>query len=1434
MRICLPNIAISVGTLLERLGLEGPEIDAIIQKIELTPSALRVTAIRAPQADEEPSAISQMADSLSLLEKGLEAYFLSNVRICFEDHSLSPAQRLAVHWHSILERLNGNLGLATNSLFVQALDDTHARIFVPNEFLLLRMKEKLPLIRKKIEETLGETVELELAVDPKSQQEVEKLCRTEPLPPIPEKPPASRKPKTSPSTGNSAGKMVRGAPVNVSDLSFNGQTVTLKGTLFHLEVVNSTLLKFGLYDGKNSVRCLAFRKVAEQLKGLLHNDATVLLHGQATRDAKSNEGVVYIDGLRLVEGQVRMDDAPEPKHVELHVHTQMSAMDSIVPVSKLVERVASWGHDALGITDHGVVQAFPEFYEACNKHGIKPVFGMEGYLVDVTPLVYNLDLAAETGMAGLENAPLRSRDFVVLDFETTGLSPIQDEIIEIGAVKVSFRDNPEGEVLDKFEALIQPSRPLPEITTKITGITPEMLQGKPSISKVLPEFVSFLEGCVLVAHNANFDYRFLQHHVKSVMDRKLERVYLDTLSMARSLLQMRSYTLDKVVKRLGLESFDHHRAFEDAAITSKVFLKLLALAFERGCETFQDLDHLKSEIDLSRLHGQNVTLFVQNRQGLKNLYRIVSQSHLEYFGRHPLVPKSLLESCRDGLLIGSGGSDSELASAFRMGQEPGEIQEMAKFYDFIELMPPDAFTSVEERVDPQVQQTMARTLFDIARSNGMPVIMSANVHYLDPGQHREWSVMKISETALRRRGQKFSSHLYDGVQLHLRTTAELLEVAEKLLGDAEKARQVVVEGPRQLVERIEEIAPISRKLHPPVLDGADEEIRKICFDNMHKVYGPTPPQHVKERLERELDAIVGNGYAVLYLIAQKIVQKSREDGYMVGSRGSVGSSLVATMLDITEVNPMPPHYVCPGCKRCDFVDDDKISSGYDLPDKVCPDCGRDMEKLGQDIPFETFMGFKGNKVPDIDLNFSGEYQSQAHKYLEELFGSDHVFRAGTISTVADKTAFGYVLRFEEATGESFPDIEKERIADTIAGVKRTTGQHPGGLMIVPRGYDVFEFTAVQHPANDSRTDVRTTHFDYHSIHDDLVKIDALGHDDPTFMRHLQDLTGMDPTRVPMDDPGVLKLFNDIRALGIKPGSIPDVETGTLGIPEFGTGFVRGMLKETRPSSFADLVRISGLSHGTDVWLGNIRDIIVSKRAPLREVVACRDDIMNDLIHKGMEPVEAFNIMERVRKGKGLTPEEEQKMKEHGLADWFIDSCKKIKYLFPKAHAVAYVSMAFRVAYFKLHHPLAFYATYFTIKGGEFNIPLILSGPDKIRHAILNPDPTRSRQKQEGERVVNEIALEMLLRGFCFLPVDITLSHPTRFEVESGKLRIPLTRVSGLGLRVAQSIITARQESPFVSIEDLNRRTGLSSTLIETLKEMGALGDLSDQSQFSLF
>ncbi len=1191
-----------------------------------------------------------------------------------------------------------------------------------------------------------------------------------------------------------------------------GKSVWISGKTFSFEYRNgkNSVLSFGIFDGTAAITCKAFGELASSFAEGLPDYC--LVSGKVQEDKFTHEMVLIAKSIDKFEPEMREDTAPV-KRVELHLHTTMSAMDGLVDPKELFELLKRWGHDAVAVTDHGVVQAFPEFEQMSLKYGIKPIYGIEAYLVDDSSKIFR---------NGKSKERINASKMVVIDFETTGLNAVEDEIIEIGAVKIENM-----QITDEFSTLVKPQKSITQKSHDITGISDEMIENAPLMKDVLPDFLKFIDGSILIAHNADFDYRFLREAAKSLgVDVNLP--YIDTLQMSKALISIPSYGLEKVVKALSLGDFNHHRALDDASITAQVFIKLSEMAERKGVQTFDKLNTLSKNVNIGSLHTNHATILVKDRNGLVNLYKIVSKSHIEFFKSKPRVPKSLLEKYRNGLLVGSACASGELAQNYFGGASEDELIQIASFYDFLEVMPLDVISDEANtrEINRELLKNFYRKVYALGKALSIPVVMTGDVHFLNPQDAKARSILMSAQDY-----KDFEKQ----PALYLRTTDEMVQAAHEIYGDFENAdeicKKIVIDNTRMIADKIERIQIVDKTLHTPKIENAEELIREEAYANAKKKYGDPLPEPVYQRIERELNSIIDNGYAVLYLIAKKLVEKSRSDGYVVGSRGSVGSSLVATMLGITEVNPLPPHYYCPKCHHFEF--DDSKESGYDLPPKHCPKCGSLMISDGQNIPFETFMGFKGDKVPDIDLNFSGDYQSIAHKFIEELFGHDHVFRAGTISTIAERTAYGFVKGYVEKTGEKMNKAEMDYYAYRLTGIKRTTGQHPGGLMIVPKDLDIHQFTAVQRPANDTSSDVITTHFDYQSIHDTLVKLDILGHDDPTTMKMLKEITGIDPMTIPMNDPETLQIFHSIKPLKLSKSEV-DYDVGSVGIPEFGTQFVKQMLAETRPKSFGDLVRISGLSHGTDVWTNNAQNIIKSKKATLETVIACRDDIMLYLIKKGMDNSSAFGIMEKVRKGKGLKDEDIKMMKEHDVPDWYIEACQKIRYLFPKAHAAAYVSMAFRIAYFKVHYPLAFYATYFTIKGEEFDIRIAYEGLDFVNKEIKRIQNEGSDNvKDRAKESVLDVAKEMFLRGFKFKGVDIFKSSAKKFEIEGESLRIPLNKVPGLGEKVATSIEEERKVRQFTSIEDLKSRTLLNKNQLQLLKELGALHDLPEKDQITL-
>ncbi len=1283
-------------------------------------------------------------------------------------------------------------------------DGMEVLIRVPGDFARDRIKRKLLSVKEELKRRF-KGVKLKLKVDEeffkKIEENVKKTQRVfvndfKPVEP----------PKVELKNGDVVfGKKPKRTVHYPSNLPTFGSEISVLGEIFKVEERSGKRRSILLYitDKVDSIIVRIPDKFVDSVaKGLKVGDAVVATGILTTDPTLSGDPVVVAKGLSIAEMEKRVDNSQD-KRVELHAHTKYSDLDSVLSIDSYVKRLKEWGHRAAAITDHGNVQGIIEFYRVAKSAGIKPIFGMEGYMVNDVEPIYRGEIDGD----------ISNMRYVVLDLETSGLDPARSEIVEIGAVKIE-----KGRVVDEFQSLVKPRKGMSRISERITGITDEMLKNHPPIEEVLPRFLNFLGDSIIIAHNASFDYRFMRYWVREITGQDFERPYIDTLALSRALLTMSSYSLDKVAAKLNMESFKHHRAMDDARVTAKIFLKFMDMLKGIGIKKLSDIEKLRKDIDIRSIRPNHVTILVKNKKGLRNLYEIVSKSHVDYFHNVPRIPKSLLSELREGLLIGSACSRGEVVEAVLDGANDAEIEEIMKFYDFIEVMPLKNF---EENIRNRMKDVY-KIIYKKAKDLGIPVVMTGDVHFLDPEDYKFRMALLSPQ-----KGENMRQP-----ELYLRTTEEMLKEAEIIFESETVAKEIVVENTNRIADMVEEIQPLEGKLHPPVIEGAEEEVRNLSIQKAKEIYGDPLPDLIQKRLEKELDAIIGHGYAVLYLIAKRIVDRSKKDGYIVGSRGSVGSSLVAHFLGITEVNPLPPHYVCPNCKHVEFAEG--YGSGYDLPEKRCPVCGHEMIRNGQDIPFEVFMGFKGDKVPDIDLNFSGEYQEKAHRYIEKLFGKDHVYRAGTISTVAERSARGYVKSFEEKLGVQLRKAEFERIVMGITGVKRTTGQHPGGLMIIPRDYEVYDFTPVQFPANDRKSRVLTTHFAYEHIHDDIVKLDALGHDDPTFVKYLQEITGVDPMTIPMNDPDTLKIFSSTAPLGVNPKEL-GTDVGTLGIPEFGTRFVRGMLQETRPKSFAELVRISGLSHGTDVWLNNARDWINSGLATLSDVISCRDDIMNFLIHKGMDPSKAFRIMEKVRKGKGISEEDEKDMRKVKVPKWFIESCKKIKYLFPKAHAVAYVSMAFRIAYFKVHYPLAFYSAYFSIKGDEFNIDAILGGKESIRRRLsVLYSMTDKDVQDKNEEAVLELALEMILRGYDFLPPDIEKSDSKRFLTEGDRLRIPFNKLPGLGTSVAESIVKARKEKPFSSVEDLMKRTKVNKSHVEIMKRYNVLGSIPETDQITLF
>jgi DNA polymerase-3 subunit alpha (Gram-positive type) len=1212
------------------------------------------------------------------------------------------------------------------------------------------------------------------------------------------------------------GKQIKDLPIEIKTINMQTGSCVIQGQIFHIESRdirnNKTLVTFHISDLTDSIAAKVF--LSEEHSGdflaNVNNESYVRIAGDVIFDNYSRSIVIMLKSLNKIDKEERKEFSEE-KRVELHLHTQMSSMDGISPLKKIAARAKEWGHKALAITDHGIVQGFPEAMNLSKSLGIKMIYGMEGYLInDKKGIVTNYDKNKEYST------------YIVFDIETTGLSPINDMITEIGAVKIV-----NGEVTDTYSQLINPERSIPEFITNLTGITDEMVRDKPTIGEIITDFKNFIGEDVLVAHNATFDIGFIREKMK-IYNIGLDNPVLDTLELSRAVFpSLRSHKLNIIAKHLDVSLLNHHRAVDDATATAEMFLKILNMLEERNIKSFDQINGLGSNKDISKEETFHIIILAKNLIGLKNLYKLVSESHINYFHRRPRIPKSLIEANRDGLIIGSACEAGELYKAIIKNRSNNEIRDIVKFYDYLEIQPiENNMYLVREGIlkDEEQLRDINRRIYKLGKENNKPVVATGDVHFLDPEDEIYRRIIMS--------GQKFQDA---DIQppLYFKSTDEMLDEFSYLGRDV--AKEVVIDNTNLINDMVEELLPIPEGTYPPIIDGAEEELRKITYEKAIEVYGEPLPDIVEKRLERELGSIIKNGYAVMYIIAQKLVWKSLEDGYLVGSRGSVGSSFVATMSGITEVNPLAPHYVCPKCKYNEFFDDGSVASGADLPDKICPKCDTELNKDGQYIPFEVFLGFEGDKEPDIDLNFAGEYQAVAHKYTEELFGEGYVFRAGTIGTIADKTAYGFVKKYFEERDTNINPIEINRLVQGCTGIKRTSGQHPGGVMIVPKYKDILDFTPIQYPADDKKSGVITTHFDYNAISGRILKLDILGHDVPTIIRMLEDITGVDPTKIPLDEPKTMKLFTSTEPLGITKEDI-NCEVGTLGIPEFGTKFVRQMLIETQPKTFSELVRISGLSHGTDVWINNAQDLVKNNVASLSKVISTREDIMLNLINWGMDNKKSFKIMEKVRKGKGLTQEEEDQMRELKVPEWYIDSCKKIKYMFPKAHAAAYVMMSFRIAYFKVYYPEAFYATYFTIKASDFDADLVIKGRETVKTKIeelekLGNDMTA---KEKNLLTVLEVVLEMYARGYKIQNVDLYKSDSDRFAIDENGILPPLKSLEGLGENVARKIVEERNISKFISREDLINRGKVSKPVLEVLNNHGCLGDLPLSNQISLF
>ena len=1234
-------------------------------------------------------------------------------------------------------------------------------------------------------------------------------------------------------------KDIKGDVISIKDFYdlYDGEPCIVQGEIFSIEgmVLKSgkTLKTIRITDGESSLTSKIFLDENDNLD--ISEGKILKLSGKVQMDTYAgNEKTLMINTVNIIEKEViKKEDTAEEKMVELHTHTKMSEMVGVTDVEDLIKRAKEYGHKAIAITDYSVVHSYPAAYKTAKKLSkdddkMKVIFGCEMYMIDDEALM----------ITNPKDKKIDEEEFVVFDIETMGLNAYSNEIIEIGAVKIKA-----GRIIDRYSQLFNPGKPIPYKITEITGITDQLVANEPSVDQVIGKFVDFIGDAVLVAHNAPFDMGFIKRDIKKYLNIDLENSVIDTLQMARDLFpDLKKYGLGDLNKVLGLALENHHRAVDDSQATANMFIIFLEKYKEKGIEYLKDINK-GFEVNVKKQSLKNIMVQVKTQDGLKNMYKLVSEGHIKYFGnKKARIPKSVLKENREGLIVGSSLSahfmnSGELVELY-LRHDLEKLEETAKFYDYIELLPKSTYNELIEKegtgslASYEDVEKMNKYFYDLGKRLGILVTASSNVHYLDENEDIIRSILLYgSGTVYNPRQYRVNNGFY------FRTTDEMLKEFS-YLGEQE-AKEVIITNTNKIADMVEEgIKPIPEGFYPPKMDNAEEIVRTMTYEKAYRIYGDPLPDIVSKRLERELNAIINNGFSVLYLSAQKLVKKSLDNGYLVGSRGSVGSSLVAFMMGITEVNALYPHYICdnPECKHSEFIEKEGV--GIDLPDKICPNCGAPLRKDGYSIPFEVFMGFKGDKVPDIDLNFSGEYQSEIHRYCEELFGKENVFKAGTISTLAEKNAEAYVVKYFEKNNLEAAKAEIVRLGRLCQGAKKTTGQHPGGMVIVPQGNSIYEFCPVQRPANDETSESTTTHYDYHVMDEQLVKLDILGHDDPTTIKLLQEYTNMEIKDIPLADKDTLKIFSSTESLGVSPEEI-GTEIGTYGIPEFGTGFVRQMLIDTRPTTFAELVRISGLSHGTNVWLNNAQEFVRNGQATLSQIITVRDDIMNYLIDQGLDNSDAFKIMEFVRKGKPKKEPENWEnysnmMKEKNVPDWYIESCRRIEYMFPKGHAVAYVMMAMRIAYFKVHQPLAFYAAFLSRKADDFDMEVMSKGVLAKQKLEELSKESKLDPKKKNEQAICEIVVELEARGIELLPVDIYLSEGRKFKIEDGKIRIPLIGISGLGGAVIENILKEREEAKFISVEDLKRRTKMSQTVADKLKSIGAISSLSETNQISLF
>ena len=1359
-----------------------------------------------------------------------------------EIEGIFPPEALGEACVPLLRRVVKSEVAAANGFLEQAaftFTPDRLEIDAPDGAQILREAQADLFLKNYIAAHFGRTLQVEIRVPDGAQTPVidspEYLKMQQAHVHIEPPKPASAKPKKAERTFDDLplsltnarplyGGKVSGHPVPLRSISIEDGNVTVWGNVFGYACRETRdgkrrIMTFNITDLTSSytVKIFDAKEKTEQLSETLKDGKTVLVRGHVEYDDYLKSMCIKANAVTLADYMEPTDDAPE-KRVELHLHTNMSAMDGMTAPAKLVKRAAAWGHKAVAITDHGVVQGFPEAASAAKETGVKVLYGMEGYYVDdsVTPVV------GESAM------PL-SGTFIIFDTETTGLRTQYARMTEIGAVKYV-----DGAERARFQTFVNPERPIPRKIVQLTGITDAMVAGAPAEKEALQRFFEFCgEDAVLVAHIATFDTEILRHACERC-DLPYHYTHLDTLTLAQSLVSgVKNYKLDTLTRHFKLPNFDHHRADEDAGALLGIFEKLLELVRERGVDRVDQIN-AAVPVDPKRLPTYHIILIARNKVGLKHLYQLITKSNLEYYYRHPRIPRSELLKHREGLLIGSACEAGQLYQAVLLGRSPERLREIASIYDYLEIQPDgnNEFMLRNETVESQEDlHEINREIIRLADAMGLPVVATGDVHFLNESD-------KVFREILMT-GQGFSDAA-DQAPLYFKSTSQMLEELS-YLGE-ETAHEVVVENPNKIADLCEVIQPIPDGTYPPKIPGADEDLRRICYERIREYYGDPIPEYVEKRLEKELTSIIKNGFAVLYIIAQKLVWDSMAHGYYVGSRGSVGSSFVAFAAGISEVNPLVPHYLCTDCKHSEFFLNGEYGSGFDMPPKACPICGKPMHRDGHDIPFETFLGFHGDKSPDIDLNFSGEYQFYAHRYTEELFGKEHVFKAGTIGTLADKTAYGFVKKWMEEKGLTLSAAEVDRLVAGCVGVKRTTGQHPGGMVVVPSDMDAEDFTPIQHPADDADSVHRTTHFDFHSLHDTILKLDNLGHDVPTLYKHLEDMTHTSVMDADVCDPRIYSLLTSPEALGVTAEDI-DCETGTLSLPELGTPFVRQMLLDAQPKNFSDMLQISGLSHGTDVWLGNAQDLIKQGVCSISEVIGTRDSIMVYLIHKGVESGMAFKIMEIVRKGKAtklLTDEHKQAMLDNGVPQWYLDSCMKIKYMFPKAHAAAYCIAALRLAWYKLEFPVEYYATYMTVRGEDIDTVTVLKGREAVKAKMKELDEKikakQATAKEEGTYTSLQVINEMMARGVEVLPIDIYKSFANRYVVENGKIRLPFSALAGCGGAAAQGLEDARNDGngEFLSIEDVQQRSGASKTIMADLEASGAFADLPKSTQLSFF